>query len=55
MRCRIRVSLYGRIHVKINCECENKQWVALVVHFGIVVLQGGVANKHMTVRDRLAI
>lgn len=43
MQCHIRVSLCGRIHAKINCEWENKQWVALAVHFGIVMLEGGVA------------
>jgi len=50
MQCHIRVYTgiaRWRIHANINCECENKQWVALAVHFGIVVLEGGVANTWM--------
>lgn len=32
--------IYG--YRSINCECENKQWVAPAVHFGLVMVEGGV-------------
>lgn len=36
MQCGVK---YG--YRSINCECENKQWVALAVHFGLVLVEGG--------------